>query len=261
MARLDVERLTVDYTMRRTGETLTAVHEISFAVASGEFVAIVGPSGCGKTTILNAVAGIISWQSGRILIDNELIRGPGRNRAMVFQSPALFPWRTVTGNVNYGLELHGWPRSEAQARVRTCIDLVGLQGFEDSFPAELSGGMQQRANLARALAVRPEVLLFDEPLSALDAQTREYMQAELQRIWLQEQTTAVYVTHSISEAVFLADRVLVMSDTPGRIKAVVDIPFERPRPLKLRRTAAFVEMESQIWDLLDVAAGFSQTGA
>lgn len=258
MARLEIQQLSVNYTMRRSGELLTAVHDISFTVASGEFVVIVGPSGCGKTTILNATAGILPWQNGRILIDNEPVTGPGRNRAMVFQQPALFPWRTVAGNVGYGLELQGQNKDAAQARAQSCIDLVGLQGFEESYPGELSGGMQQRANLARALAVQPDVLLFDEPLSALDAQTREYMQAELQRIWMLERTTAVYVTHNIGEAVFLADRVIVLSAAPGRIKAVVPIPFARPRPLNLQRTAEFVKLESDIWDLLDISVGFNQ---
>ncbi len=258
MAQLEIQQLSVDYTMRRSGDLLTAVRNISFTVASGEFVAIVGPSGCGKTTILNAVAGILPWRNGRILIDNEPVTGPGRNRAMVFQQPALFPWRTVAGNVSYGLALQGKPEDAARARAQTCIDLVGLRGFEESYPGELSGGMQQRANLARALAVQPDVLLLDEPLSALDAQTREYMQAELQRIWMQEQTTAVYVTHSIDEAVFLADRVIVLSAAPGQIKAIVPIPFARPRPLNLQRTTEFVQLESDIWDLLEISAGLNQ---
>lgn len=257
MAKLKIQQLSVDYTMLRNKLPLTALRDISFDVDNGEFVAIVGPSGCGKTTILNAIAGILPAYRGGIFIDGREISGPGRDRAMVFQSPALFPWRTVAANVGYGLELQRRPESEAQSRTQLCIDLVGLQGFENSYPAELSGGMQQRANLARALAVQPEVLLFDEPLSALDAQTRELMQAELQRVWMEQKTTAVYVTHQISEAVFLADRVIVLSAGPGRIKEIVPVPFERPRPLRLQRTALFVALEDEIWGLLDTAAGFS----
>jgi NitT/TauT family transport system ATP-binding protein len=256
MARLQIKNLTVDYKRLRSGNQLTAVHDISFAVEDGEFVAIVGPSGCGKTTVLNAIAGILTAYEGSILIDGQVIEGPGRERAMVFQSPALFPWRSVAANVAYGLELQKWPAAEMAARTQLCIDLVGLQGFENSYPSELSGGMQQRANLARALAVQPEVLLFDEPLSALDAQTREYMQAELQRVWMEERTTSVYVTHQISEAAFLADRVIVLSAGPGHIKGIVSVPFNRPRSLRLQRTPEFVALEDQIWEMLEIATGF-----
>ena len=177
---------------------------------------------------------------------------------MVFQTPSLLPWRTVIANVAYGLELHGYRRPEAAARARSYVELVGLGGFAESYPHELSGGMQQRANLARALAVQPRVLLFDEPLSALDAQTREHMQGELQRIWLQSRTTTVYVTHQISEALFLADRVIVMTPSPGRIKEVLPISFPRPRPLRLQRSEPFRQLEDRVWGLLEAAGGLGE---
>lgn len=259
MAKLEIKNLNVAYQMRRTRQYLSAINNINLAVADGEFLAVIGPSGCGKTTILNVIAGILQDYTGRITINGQPVRGPGYDRAMVFQSPALFPWRTVAANVAYGLELQKREKAERDRRTQLCIDLVGLRGFEQSYPVELSGGMQQRVNLARALAVQPEVLLFDEPLSALDAQTREYMQAELQRIWLQERTTAIYVTHNIREAVFLADRVVVLTAGPGRIKAIIPVPFERPRPLRLQRTPSFQALEEQIWDLLDVAPGFTKS--
>lgn len=246
MANLTIEKLTITYTMARTGQALTAVQDASFGVAEGEFVAIIGPSGCGKTSILNAVAGIQPISAGQIAVGGQEVRGPGRDRAMVFQSPALLPWRSMLGNVAYGLELQGVRRPEAHARARAQIDLVGLTGFEESYPHELSGGMQQRANLARALAVAPQVLLFDEPLAALDAQSRELMQMELQRVWMERRVTALFVTHQIDEAILLADRVLVMSAAPGRMVANIAVPLPRPRRQLDRSAPAFVELERDI---------------
>ena len=251
MAQLEVHQLTAGYTMQRDRRSLVAVAEVSFAVRPGEFVAIVGPSGCGKTTVLNVIAGLLAPQGGRITLDGRPISGPGRERAMVFQAPALLPWRTVVGNVAYGLELQGTARRTAAAIAREHLALVGLGGFAESYPRELSGGMQQRANLARALAVQPSVLLCDEPLAALDAQTREYMQAELQRIWLERPMTAIYVTHNIAEAIFLADRVLVLSAAPGRLKADIAVSLPRPRPLSIQRTPQFLALEEEIWGLLE----------
>lgn len=258
MADLLVDNLTIKYQMRRTGQHLVAVNDVSFHARGKEFLAIVGPSGCGKSSILNAIAGILPNFAGRILLNGTAVEGPGRDRAMVFQSPSLFPWRTVIDNVTYGMELQGWSKAEQMNRADYCINLVGLKGFEESYPTELSGGMKQRVNLARALAVKPQVLLFDEPLSALDAQTREYMMAELQRIWLEEPTTSLYVTHSIREAVFLANKVVVLTSGPGRVKNIISVDFNRPRPLNLQRTSAFQAIEDQIWQLLDPAPGFSQ---
>lgn len=175
---------------------------------------------------------------------------------MVFQAPALLPWRTVRANVAYGLELHGLGRQEAQRRAQPLIELVGLHGFEENYPRELSGGMQQRVNLARALAVQPQLLLLDEPLSALDAQTRELMQVELQRIWLEQRCSALYVTHQIDEAIFLADKVVVMSARPGQIQQVIPIDFPRPRPLTIKRHPTFVALTEQIWQLLPLDNNF-----
>jgi NitT/TauT family transport system ATP-binding protein len=259
MAKFEAAHVSISYTMRRTQKSILAVSDMSFAIQEGEFVAIVGPSGCGKTSLLNAVAGLLPVAQGEIRLDGSVIQGPGPERAMVFQTPALLPWRTVMRNVAYGLELQGMNGRETRARAQPYIDLVGLQGFEESYPHELSGGMQQRVNLARALTVQPQVLLFDEPLSALDAQTREAMQFELQRIWLQQRITAIYVTHQIQEAIFLADKVIVMTASPGQIKAVIPIDLPRPRPLRIQRTPAFVKIEDRIWNLLEASAGVGQS--
>lgn len=257
MALLEIRHLTISYQMKRTQQPYLAIQAVDFQVQPGEFVAIIGPSGCGKTTLLNAIAGIVPAQDGEIRLQGRRIDGPGRERAMVFQSPALLPWRTVARNVAYGLELQGVPVRAARQQAQTYLDLTGLQGFAESYPNELSGGMQQRANLARALAVRPQVLLFDEPLAALDAQTREVMQVELQRIWLHDRTTSVYVTHQISEAVFLADRVVVLSRSPGTVKTIVSIDLPRPRTLHRQRPPAFVQLEDQLWELMDTPAGLA----
>ncbi|MFQ5855959.1 MAG: ABC transporter ATP-binding protein [Anaerolineae bacterium] len=254
MAKLEAQDVSVEYLVKRTGQRVIAVQGASFAVQEGQFVTMVGPSGCGKTTLLNAIAGLLPVNGGRILLDGQEIKGPGHDRAMVFQSAALMPWRTVMRNVTYGLELRGCSLREARSRAQTFIDLVGLQGFEESFPRELSGGMQQRVNLARALTTDPEILLLDEPLAALDAQTREYMQFELQRIWWQTRKTAVYVTHQISEAIYLGDQVLVMSARPGHVKEVVPIDLPRPRSLRVKRQPRFVELEDHIWNLIQEEA-------
>jgi NitT/TauT family transport system ATP-binding protein len=250
MAQLEIQNLNIEYAHQRSRQRLLAVDNVSFSAESGQFVALVGPSGCGKTSILNAVAGLLPEFGGQIRMSGQPIHGPGRDRAMVFQSPALFPWRTVRRNVGYGLELQGRDRGEAKRKVQHYVELVGLQGFEESYPHELSGGMQQRVNLARALAVEPQVLLFDEPLSALDAQLREVMQMELQRVWLQTRNTALFVTHLISEAVFLADVVLVFSARPGRIKQVVRVDLPRPRDRAARHAPEFQRAEDLIWDAI-----------
>jgi NitT/TauT family transport system ATP-binding protein len=256
MSKLEVRDLHIEYALQRSRQRLVAVDGISFTAESGQFVALVGPSGCGKTSVLNAVAGLLPDIGGQILIDGRQAHTPGPDRAMVFQSPALFPWRTVLRNVTYGLELHGRDRRAAAGVAREFIELVGLQGFEDSYPHELSGGMQQRVNLARALAVRPQVLLFDEPLSALDAQLREIMQLELQRVWLQTRNTVLFVTHLISEAILLADLVVVLSARPARVKQVIRVDLPRPRERSARHRPDFQALEDAIWDSIqaDVAA-------
>src|SRR3989454_4952463 len=248
--KLEARRVGIRYRRQRTGDELVAVDGVDLIVSQGEFVSIVGPSGCGKTTFLNAVDGLIPIASGSLLLDDREITAPGPDRAMVFQQPSLLPWRTVTGNVVYGLEMQRRQRRERRDIARQLIDLVGLSGFADSWPSELSGGMQQRVNLARALATDPDLLLLDEPFAALDAQTRETMQQELLRIWSKTQKTAIFITHDIAEAVFLADRVVVFTARPGRVKLEMKIDLPRPRDLRLKRELAFVDYERTIWETI-----------
>src|SRR3954467_14918964 len=211
-AKLSLQGVSLDHVNERTQQVLPVRRDIDLTVDEGELVCLVGPSGCGKTTLLNAVDGLIHTIAGRILVDGRAVSGPGSDRAMVFQHDSLFPWRTVAQNVSYGLELQGALTStERQIRTKTLVDLVGLGGFAEHYPHELSGGMRQRVNIARALAVEPEILLLDEPFAALDAQTREFMQVELLKILARAKTTALFVTHQINEAVFLSDRVVVFA--------------------------------------------------
>jgi NitT/TauT family transport system ATP-binding protein len=249
--KLEVRDVHVHYTNKRTGAETIALDKTTFSVAPGEFVCIVGPSGCGKTTLLNCLDGLRPISGGEMLVDGIPVKGPGPDRAMVFQSPSLMPWRTVLRNVTYGLESQGVSSGEAIARAKKMIDLVGLSGFEGYSPGELSGGMQQRVNLARALVIEPEVILLDEPFAALDAQTRELMQAELLRVWRVTKKTAVFITHQISEAVFLADRVIVLSSRPGRVKAIVDIDIPRPRSLDIKHDPRTVALEREVEALID----------
>ncbi len=249
--KLEAIDITVRYENPRTGVATLALDRFSMGVQLGEFLCIVGPSGCGKTTFLYCVDGLLPLTGGRILLDGKPVVGPGRDRAVVFQSPSLLPWRTVLRNVTYGLELQGTPLREAVARAREMIALVGLEGFERYHPSELSGGMQQRVNLARALVMEAEVILLDEPFAALDAQTREFMQAELMRIWQETRKTAVFITHQINEAIYLADRVVVLSARPGRVKSVLPVEFPRPRELRVKRTPAFLELEDHVWGLIE----------
>ena len=218
---------------------LAVLDHVSFDVDQGQFVALVGPSGCGKTTVLRCMAGLQTPGGGRITIGGRPLAGVDRRVAMVFQSDSLFPWRTVQANVAFGLEVRRYARAPAAGIVQDLVDLVGLSGFEHAYPHQLSGGMRQRVNLARALAVDPEVLLMDEPFSSLDMLTREAMQAELQRIWLRRKKTVLFVTHQIEEAVFLADRVMLMSRRPGRLRASVNVTLKRPRDARDRHTPEF----------------------
>jgi NitT/TauT family transport system ATP-binding protein len=250
--KLAIENLTKRYYVEREERDVLALSDVSLSVAEGEFMAIVGPSGCGKTTLLNIVAGLLPYEVGTVSIDGRRVAGPGVDRAVVFQQASLLPWRTVAGNVRYGMEMQGrFDRAAMAERGDYFIRLVGLAGFERHYPSELSGGMQQRVNLARATAADPLVLLMDEPFAALDAQTRELMQAELLKIWAAAHKTVLFITHQIDEAVYLADRVAVLSPRPGRVKAVVPVPFERPRPLGLKREPRFLEMEDAIWRLVE----------
>lgn len=210
-------------------ETVLALHDVSLSIREKEFVAIVGPSGCGKSTFLHLIAGFEKQTEGTILLDGHPVGGPGPDRGYVFQHSTLFPWRTVEKNILFGLEVQGCERDRAEEIAHRYIHMVGLDGFEDAYPHTLSGGMKQRAEIARVLAYDPEVLLMDEPFGALDAQTRKVMQVELERIWEHERKTVVLVTHSVIEAVFLADRVYVMTARPGTIKEDIRIDLPRPR--------------------------------
>jgi NitT/TauT family transport system ATP-binding protein len=251
-AKLRAVDVTIHYWIERSARPFLAVDRASLEIGAGEFVSIVGPSGCGKTTFLNAVDGLQPISGGSLELNGRAIARPGPDRAMVFQQPSLLPWRTVMGNVVYGLEMQGrTSKSERHERASELINLVGLAGFESAFPTELSGGMQQRVNLARALATDPDMLLLDEPFAALDAQTREFMQRELLRIWGATRKTALFITHDIKEAVYLADRVMVFSKRPGRVKTCVEIDLPRPRELSIKRDARFLEYEDQIWNSIE----------
>src|SRR5436190_7297942 len=252
MVKLTIDHLTKHYWLEREDRDVLAVSDVSFSVDDGEFMAIVGPSGCGKTSMLNIIAGLLPYEEGSVIIDGKRISGPGIDRAVVFQHASLLPWRTIAGNVRYGMELQKrFDEAAMKERTDYFIKLVGLTGFERHFPSELSGGMQQRVNLARALAADPVVLLMDEPFAALDAQTREFMQAELLKIWSKAKKTVVFITHQINEAMYLADRVVVMSARPGRLKAIFDVPFARPRNLSLKREPRFLELEDSVWKLIE----------
>jgi len=252
MDKLVIDHLHKRYWREKLGREVIALNDVSLSVADGEFLAIVGPSGCGKTTLLNIVAGLLPYEEGTVAIDGKKIHGPGIDRSVVFQHSSLLPWRTIAGNVRYGMEMQKrFDNATMKERTEYFIKLVGLAGFEKHYPSELSGGMQQRVNLARALASDPKVLLMDEPFAALDAQTREFMQAELLKIWTEAQKTVVFITHQINEAVYLADRVVVMSARPGRVKDFFKIPFGRPRTLSLKRDPKFLEIEDAIWQLVE----------
>ena len=247
--KLEACDVTLDYVQPRTGTRLRALDRINLTIADGEFVSIVGPSGCGKTTFLSVVDGLIAATGGRILVDGDAVTRPGPDRAVVFQDASLLPWRTALNNVLYGLECIGAPRREARERAQHFVALVGLAGFEHNYPHELSGGMQQRVNLARALVMDPKILLMDEPFAALDAQTREAMQEELLRIWKAAGKTVLFITHQIDEAVYLSDRVVVLGRRPGRIREIVPIDLPRPRALGVKRTPAFAAYVDRIWGM------------
>jgi len=208
---------------------LVALYNISLAIRKNEFVSLLGPSGCGKTTLIRIIAGLLTADRGEVLVNSQVVNSPGRDRCMVFQQFGLLPWRTVMSNVEFGLEIDGVPRDERRALAEKYLELVGLKGFENYYPHQISGGMQQRVGIARALSKKPEILLMDEPFGAVDAQTREQLQEELLKIWAQTENTVVFVTHSIDEAIYLSDRVVVMQARPGRIKEEVTIDLPRPR--------------------------------
>jgi NitT/TauT family transport system ATP-binding protein len=227
-----------------------ALSDIDFEVRDNEFVTVIGPSGCGKTTLLRIIAGLIPYNQGEVSIDRRPVIGPGPDRAVVFQNFALMPWADVLGNVTFGLEVRGISKGDSEAKARELIKLVGLEGFERRLPKELSGGMQQRVGLARALAVNPQILLMDEPFGALDEQTRRLLQEQLLQLWERERKTVVFITHSMEEAVMLGDRVMLMTPRPGRVKEMIDVPLKRPRSRDVEKSPAFVDIKEYLWENL-----------
>ena len=228
-------------------KSLVALQDINLTIGAGEFVSIVGASGSGKSTLLRIVDGLDHASAGVVKVGGKAISGTGRDRAMVFQQDSLLPWRTVLDNVGYGLQLSGMTKAAADVIANRFVLMTGLRGFEQHYPHQLSGGMRQRVNVARALAMDPQILLLDEPFAALDAQTREIMQSELLKIWQEQKKTVVFVTHQIDEAVYLSDRVVVFSARPGTVRDEIEIPFARPRHLSLKRTEQFGQIVDRVW--------------
>jgi ABC-type nitrate/sulfonate/bicarbonate transport system ATPase subunit len=246
--KLDIRSVSQQY--RSGGHEVTAIDDVSVAIRNKEFATILGPSGCGKTTLLRVVAGLVRPTGGTVYLDGRAITGPGPDRGMVFQSYTLFPWLTVAENIQFGLQLSGTPKVERENTAREFVNKVGLRGFERAYPKALSGGMKQRVAIARALANNPDVLLLDEPFGALDAQTRALMQELLTQVWEEFHKTILFVTHDVEEAIFLSDRVFVMTARPGRIKAEIDVPLERPRSYELKSTETFLRLKKQALDLI-----------
>ncbi len=238
------------YRSRDGTREVQALDRVHLTIAEKEFVALLGPSGCGKTTLLKIIGGLLSWTEGDVRIDGKKVTGPGPDRALVFQNFALMPWANVLTNVAFGLELKGVPKEARTGTAMRLLEKIGLAGFESAYPRHLSGGMQQRVGLARALAVNPVTLLMDEPFGALDAQTRRLMQDDLLRLLDQEPKTVVFVTHGMDEAVRLADRIVLMSARPGRVSEIIDVPFGRPRPAGYDSEPVFNELKNYLWEKL-----------
>jgi NitT/TauT family transport system ATP-binding protein len=248
MPFIEIENASIVY--KTADRTVVAVQDVDLKVGAGEFIAIVGPSGCGKSSLLLAVDGLIGLERGTVALGGEKIKGPGSDRAMVFQDASLMPWRTARENVAFGLEVKGMKKAQRLARADELLALTGLAGHEGSRPHQMSGGMRQRVGIARALAVDPQVLLMDEPFGALDAYTREIMTAELSKIWEANRKTVLFVTHSIDEAVILADRVVVMGGRPGQILEEIEINLPRPRDLDVREGSQFLDYRRRISRLI-----------
>ena len=248
--RPGADKIAVDEVEKQfqTGDrTVRALRDVSFGVSAEEFVCIVGPSGCGKTTLFRIIAGLEDPSTGAVWLDGDRVEGPGMDRGMVFQEYGLFPWRTVLDNVKFGLEQRDMAKAMRRERAMEMIELVGLDGFADAYPNELSGGMKQRVGIARALAVDPEILLMDEPFGSVDAQTRDMLHGELLRIWQETGKTVLFITHDVDEAVTLADRVVVLTGSPGHVHEVVDVDLERPRN---RTDDVFVDRQTYIRSLI-----------
>jgi len=248
--KIALEATGVRKTYAKDGRSLAVLDVERFSVRDGEFVTIIGPSGCGKSTLLHIMGGFIRGEAGEIRVHGRHVNGPGPDRGVMFQEFALFPWKTVAGNVAWGLEAQGFAKDRIKETVDAYLSMIGLTEFRNHYPAELSGGMKQRVALARVLAFNPEVLLMDEPFGALDAQTRETMQEELTRLWERTGKTIVFVTHDIDEAVYLGDRVVVLTARPGRIREEVQIDLPRPRSLEIKKSLQCHEYRNYIWDLI-----------
>lgn len=249
MSHISYDHLQISYP-GKGGEEFVAVEDFTAGIEKGEFVTIVGPSGCGKSSVLMATDGLLHGSAGTASINGAEITSPGSDRAVVFQDASLFPWRTIESNVAFGLEVQGESKAQRLERARRYIEMVGLGGREADLPHQLSGGMRQRVGIARALAIDPEVLLMDEPFGALDAQTRELMSSELLRIWDMDRKTVLFVTHSLDEAIFLADRVLVMGDRPSRIVEEIEVDLPRPRDEAVRQSEKYLAYRAHLADLL-----------
>ena len=250
MSAIALEASGVKKVYTKNGQRLEVLDVDRFAVREGEFITVIGPSGCGKSTFLHIVGGFIKAEGGSIRVYGQEVSGPGPDRGMMFQEFALFPWKTVAGNVAWGLEVQGVPQADIEAVVQKYLEMMGLADFRNHYPAELSGGMKQRVALARVLAFDPKVLLMDEPFGALDAQTREVMQEEVTRLWERTGKTIVFVTHDIEEAVYLGDRVVVLTARPARIREEVRIELPRPRDLTIKKSVQCHEYRNYIWDLI-----------
>ncbi|MFG1795725.1 ABC transporter ATP-binding protein [Nocardia sp. NPDC049149] len=249
-AKLSLTHVRKQFAIRGSAENFTAIDDISLDLRDGEFLVLVGPSGSGKSTLLDLLGGLTTPTSGEILLDGKPVTGPGLDRGIVFQQYALLPWRTARSNIEFGLEAKGLRRKARRELAEHYLELVGLTGFGDRYPHELSGGMKQRVAIARSLAFDPEVLLMDEPFAALDAQTRESLQDELLRIWRATGKTVLFITHGIDEAVYLGQRVAVLTSRPGRIKAVVDVTIDRAAGGDIRSSEQFRDYRHEIWSLL-----------
>jgi NitT/TauT family transport system ATP-binding protein len=246
--KLHIQDLSKVY--RSSGHEVVAIDEINLAIRNKEFATLLGPSGCGKSTLLRIVAGLMKPTRGVVRLDGSAIGGPGRDRGMVFQSYTLFPWLTVMENIQFGLGLSGVPKAEQEEIAKAFVEKVGLRGFEGAYPKALSGGMKQRVAIARALANNPAILLLDEPFGALDAQTRALMQELLTQVWEELHKTILFVTHDVEEAIFLSDRVFIMTARPGQIKAEIGIPLERPRSYELKASETFLTLKRQALTLI-----------
>jgi len=249
MNHIRVDQINHSFQTVSGGDPILALKDVSFEIGQGEFVSLLGPSGCGKTTLLRIMHGLIKPTEGRTLVDGKTVTGPDPRRAMVFQDFGLLPWRTALHNIEMGLEFQGVNKEARRKTAAEMINVVGLEGFEKHYPHQLSGGMKQRVGLARALTMSPESFFMDEPFASLDAQMRELMQEELLRIWSQFKTTVVFVTHGIDEAIYLSDRIIVMSARPGRVKLEIKVPFPRPRH-GVRATPEFAHLREELWEIL-----------